>query len=33
MVRAMPELEAQFGPAANLFDAQGKLTDESNATS
>ena len=26
---AMPELEAYFGAAANLFDAQGKLTNES----
>ena len=29
IVRAMPELEAYFGAAANLFDAQGKLTNES----
>ncbi len=29
ILRAMPELEAYFGSAANLFDAQGKLTNES----
>src|SRR6266853_4180736 len=29
IVRAMPELEAYFGAAANLFEAQGKLTNES----
>jgi len=29
IVRAMPELEAYFGAAANLFDAQEKLTNES----
>ncbi len=29
ILRAMPELEAHFDAAANLFDAQGKLTNES----
>ncbi len=29
IVRAMPELEAYFGAAANLVDAQGRLTNES----
>src|SRR6266513_5888535 len=33
IVRAMPELEAYFGAAANIFDAQGNLPTKARATS